>query len=54
MGDKTMTDKNDDSTNEAPAEQPTCSPPGGGRWTWANGEWVALPEPADKPNEATE
>jgi hypothetical protein len=33
----------------APSTQPVGTPPGGGRWTWADGDWQRLPEAGDTP-----
>jgi hypothetical protein len=44
----------------APSTTPVGTPPAGGRWTWADGQWQRLPEvdasaaPAAAPNPAAE
>jgi hypothetical protein len=33
-----------DTAAAAPSTHPVGTPPAGGRWTWANGQWQRLPE----------
>lgn len=54
MTEPTMSAPGDDAAPQAAPDQPTSGPPGGGRWTWAHGAWVELPEPVDAPNEPQE
>lgn len=37
----------DESQAGPPADQPTGSPPGGGRWAWTAVGWAALPDTDD-------
>ncbi len=49
-----------DTAAAAPSTTPVGTPPAGGRWTWADGQWQPLPEvdaapaPAAAPNPAAE
>jgi hypothetical protein len=33
-----------DTAAAAPSTHPVGTPPAGGRWTWADGQWQPLPE----------
>jgi len=39
----------DNASTSSNPDEPTCSPPGGGRWEWRAGQWHPLPEPTEQP-----